>query len=297
MQQTQTLLDRIVEHYDQLKYALLEAQTFDPGHFGFPPVYYDIMETDRTRIEAFRRAFEHYDFRGKTVCEAGVGRLALSRLFLPKVKKAYLIENNPHLFAYLEKEIAKNGWASKVELIFGDARSVELPETIDFAVAEMMSVFCANELQVQVFQHLRKFLKPEGRLLPEKIVNTVQLVRADFEHGHQHYPIFLTRHLPECLSLEKRVNTLDLYSVNKTSVSKQMTIKPLLSGTANAVLLRSWVQIAEGCNFTGTDSLMPPTVCKLRKEARLMVGEPLQLKMRFEYGASLDEADFEIGLV
>lgn len=294
MQQTQPLLTQIVEQYDQLKYALLEAQSFDPAHFGFPSVYYDIMETDRNRIGAFHRAFERYDFREKTVCEAGVGRLALSRLFLPKVKKAYLIENNPHLFAYIEKEIAKNGWASKVELIFGDARSVELPEQIDFAVAEMMSVLCANELQVQVFQHLRKFLKPEGRLLPEKIFNTVQLVRADFENGHQHYPIFLTRHLPECLSLEKRLNTLNLYSVAKTSVSKQLKINPLLSGSANAVLLRSWVQIAEGCNFTGTDSLMPPTVCKLAREAPLKAGKPCQLNIRFEYGTSLDEAVFEL---
>lgn len=279
-----------------MKYALLEAQTFDPLHFGFPPVYYDIMETDRVRIGAFHRAFEQYDFRGKTICEAGVGRLALSRLFLPKVKKAYLIENNPHLFAYIEKEIARNGWASKVELIFGDARNVELPEQIDFGVAEMMSIFCANELQVQVFRHLRKFLKPGGRLLPEKIINTVQLVRAEFENGHQHYPIFLTRHLPECLSLEKRVNTLDLYSVGKNEVNKQLTIRPLLLGVANAVLLRSRVQIAEGCNFTGTDSLMPPTVCKLSRELRLNAGEPCRLQLRFAYGTSLDEAVFELSI-
>ena len=68
------------------------------------------METDTTRVEAFRKAFEHYDFTNKVVCEAGIGTLALTKHFLRFVKKAYLIGNNPDLKDFIEKEIAKNGW-------------------------------------------------------------------------------------------------------------------------------------------------------------------------------------------
>ena len=42
----------IIKHYDALKYALLEAQSFDENHFGFPEIYYDIMESDQARIGA-----------------------------------------------------------------------------------------------------------------------------------------------------------------------------------------------------------------------------------------------------
>lgn len=294
MQNNSRLLPKIVQHYDELKYALLEAQTFDRVHYGFPPVYYDIMETDRVRVGAFQQAFEQCDFQGKTVCEAGVGRLALSKRYLPLVKKAYLIESNPQLFGFIEREIVKNGWASKVELIFADARTVQLPESVDVVVAEMMSIFCANEFQVQVFKHLRQFLKPGGRLLPEKIINTVQLAHATFEQGYKHYPILLTRHWPEQYSLEKRVNTLNFYTVGQTKIAKQLTVKPLLSGVANAVLLRSWVQITEGCNFTGSDSLMPPTVCQLATAVQLEAGVSRRLDINFEYGTALEEARFEV---
>ena len=40
------LFYKVIDNFEQLKYALLEAQTFDPDHYGFPKVYYKVMETD-----------------------------------------------------------------------------------------------------------------------------------------------------------------------------------------------------------------------------------------------------------
>jgi hypothetical protein len=54
------------------------------------------------------------------------------------------------------------------------------------------------------------------------------------------------------------------------------------------------VQISEGYNFTGTDSLMPPTVCRLEKECWLKAGVPVQLESHFTYGTSLEEARFSL---
>lgn len=292
MKNSKSIFTEIVKNYQGLKYALLDAQTFNPSHYGFPPIYYDIMESDHVRVNAFRKAFKKYNFKNKIVCEAGVGRLALSKHFLPQVKKAYLIENNPDLFKFIKKEIARNKWTKKVELIFGDALNVELPQKVDFIIGEMMSIYCANEFQVQVFRHLRKYLKPNGKLLPEKIINMAQLVSAEFEKGHRHYPIFLARHMPEKLSSSHKVNTIDLYKAKKDVVKKSISISPILSGTANAVYMRSYVQIAEGCNFTGTDSLMPPTVCRLKKEVKMKAGKRVKLKCEFRYGTSLEEAKF-----
>ena len=52
----------LVDRYDSLKYEILEAQTFSEEHYGFPPIYYKVMETDKTRVRAFTKAFEKYDF-------------------------------------------------------------------------------------------------------------------------------------------------------------------------------------------------------------------------------------------
>ncbi|WP_367389104.1 hypothetical protein [Lewinella sp. LCG006] len=282
----------LIDQYDDLKFALLEAQTFDPIHFGFPPLYYQIMESDQERVGAFQRAFALYDFHNKVVCEAGVGRLALTRFYLPFVKHAYLIEHNPDLRSTIEAVIAQNNWQDKVTLLFDDARTVVLPEPIDTLIGEMMSIFCANEYQVQVFQHLRQYLRPEGTLFPQRIINLAQLAQVDFSTSPNHYPINFTRHLPTVLSGQVAVNTIALMKEVEQEVNIQQPVTALLSGEVNALCLRSFVEISPGINFTGTDSLMPPTVLKLAHSQAVETGATYQLKGHFKYGTSLDDAVF-----
>lgn len=285
---------KLIPRYERLKLALLKAQTFDPRHFGFPPIYYDIMETDETRIAAFREAFRDHDFRDKIVCEAGVGRLALTRFYLPFVKRAYLIENNPALRDELEKWQRDSPHGHKVTLIFGDARKVALPEAVDVLIGEMMSIFAIDEHQVPVFQHLRSFLSPDGRLFPERIINVLQLARADFPEGIEQYPINFSRHLPEMLSLPVVVQTIDLYRETETGLSVNLSILPLLDGRCNACYLRSYVQISPGHNFTGTDSLMPPTLVKLSTTSSVQAGKAIKLNVSYEYGGGISSARFQL---
>lgn len=253
------------------------------------------METDSVRVNSFRDSFLKYkNLKNKVVCEVGVGTLALTRFFLPYVKKAYLIESNPKLIKFIQKELKKNGWEKKVVFIAADALTVQLPEKVDFIIGENMSIFCANEHQVQIFQHLRQFLKPKGKLIPEKIINLIQLGNATFGENIKHYPIMFSRHLPTIMTSQKEVNTIDLYKTKDKPVTKTIRIKSLLSGKVNCVYLNSWVQCVEGVNFTGTDSLMPPTVVKLKKSVKVVAGETLRLKVEFSYGTSLDEAHFWI---
>jgi len=230
----------IVKRFDDLKYALLDAQTFDAKHFGFPDFYYEIMETDQVRVDAYRSAFKKYNnLKGKVVCEVGVGTLALTQHFLPHVKKAYLIES-------------------------------------------------------KIFKHMRQFLKKNGKLMPGRIVNVAQLANAKFEKRHTHYPIFFTRHLPEVLSLQQPINTIDLYKEQEEHIIKRTVYKPHLSGEVNCVYLHSWIEVAEGCNFTGTDSLMPPTVVKLKKPVKVKAGTTYELTSDYHYGTSLKKAQFSL---
>ena len=205
-----------------------------------------------------------------------------------------MIESNPNLTNFIKKELKKNKWDKKVEFIEADATKISLPEKVDFIVGENMSIYCANEHQVQIFEHLRKFLKPNGKLIPEKIINWVQLGNIDFEKKVKHFPIMFSHHLPALLTDQKKVNTINLYREKNQKIAKTIKLKSYLAGKINCAYLRSWVQCAEGINFTGTDSLMPPTVVKLKKAHEVSIGERLNLNVLFEYGTSLDDAIFEL---
>lgn len=282
------LFENIIDNYDALKYKLLEAQTFDEAHFGFPEIYYKIMESDRQRVNAFKQAFEINNFKDAVVCEIGVGTLPLTKAYMPYVKKAYLIENNPNLIPFIKKEIAKYPWADKVEVFYADALTVQLPEPVDYVVGELMSIYCANEFQVQIFQHMRQFLKPGGKLLPNRVINFARFCTAEFEEGINHYPISFTRHQPMFLSQQFLVNEIELLNETKQGVHLSFSTPVWFSGTINALYLESYVEITEGANFTGTDSLMPPTILKTTNTQKVKAGDLVHIDLTFDYGSSLD---------
>ncbi|TDQ28490.1 rRNA adenine N-6-methyltransferase family protein [Tenacibaculum caenipelagi] len=284
------LFEAVIDNYEDLKYGLLEAQTFNESHFGFPEIYYKIMESDNQRVNAFKKAFElHNNFKGAVVCEVGVGTLPLTKLYMPYVKKAYLIENNPDLVPFIKREVAKHKWGDKVEVLFADALTVQLPEKVDHIIGELMSIYCANEFQVQIFQHMRQYLKPEGHLFPNRIVNFARFCEAEIEEGIQHYPVMFTRHQPMFLSQQFLVNEIELLKEKKQGVNLSFSVPVLFSGKINALYLESYVEISEGANFTGTDSLMPPTILKTTNTLEVEAGDLIHIDFSFNYGCSLDK--------
>ncbi|WP_435260837.1 rRNA adenine N-6-methyltransferase family protein [Tenacibaculum sp. nBUS_03] len=284
------LFEKVIDNYESLKYGLLEAQTFNEAHYGFPEVYYKIMETDEQRVNAFKKAFElNNNFEDAVVCEIGVGTMPLTKLYMPHVKKAYLIENNPDLIPFIKEEVAKHPWAAKVEVIFADALTVELPEKVDHVIGELMSIYCANEFQVQIFQHMRNYLKPEGKLFPNRIVNFARLCEAEIDEDIHHYPIMFTRHQPMFLSQQFLVNEIELLKEKKQGVKLSFSVPVLFTGKVNALYLESYVEVGEGANFTGTDSLMPPTVLKTTNTLDVKAGDLIHIDFSFDYGSSLDK--------
>lgn len=289
------LYKKVINNYESLKYALLEAQTFDEVHYGFPDIYYTIMETDYLRVNQFVKVFEQYNFfKDQVVCEAGIGTLALSKYYLPFVKKAYLIENNPNLQSFIKKKIFDMGFSHKVELIFEDALKVKLPQKVDALIGELMSIFCANEFQIQIFKHLRQFLKPEGKMVPEKIINIAQICEAEFKSGVSHYPLSFTRHLPTLITLPKIVNEINLKTIEKKTEHFKIELDVINPGNANAILMSSHVHLSDQYAFTGTDSLMPPTVCRLKNNLIQGKSQKLSLNGTINYGTHLDNCIFEI---
>lgn len=283
------LFEDIIDNYDALKYGLLKAQTFDESHFGFPEIYYKIMETDKQRVNAFHKAFKlNNNLQDATVCEIGVGTLPLTKLYMPFVKKAYLIENNPDLIPFIKEEIAKYPWANKAEVIFADALKVELPEKVDYLVGELMSILCANEFQVQIFQHMREFLNTGGKLFPNRIVNLARLCEMETDVPVHHYPVMFTRHQPMFLTKQFLLNEIELMKEEKQSVKLSFSVPVLFSGIVNSLYLESYVEVTEGANFTGTDSLMPPTVLKTTNTLEVKAGDLIHIDFSFDYGSSLD---------
>ena len=99
-----------------------------------------------------------------TICVAGAGRGPLVARCLSAVERAkreafiYAVEKNPNAFVTLQ-ERKEREWGEKVQLIFGDMRTLPVPEKVDILVSELLGSFGDNELSPECLDGAMRFLK------------------------------------------------------------------------------------------------------------------------------------------
>lgn len=140
---------------------------------------YQTFEQDPVKYanyeEAMFRAFkdwpEEAEGERRIVCVAGAGRgplVARCLIALERSKRqadVFCVEKNPSAFVTLQSR-QKNEWGARVQLFYGDMRSVELPAKVDVLVSELLGSFGDNELSPECLDGAVRFLKPDGISIP-----------------------------------------------------------------------------------------------------------------------------------
>jgi len=138
---------------------------------------HDMMLSDSIRTQAYQRAIEANIKEGDVVIDVGTGTGILA-LFAAKAgaKKVYAIE--PTGMIDLAKQIAeRNGFSNRIEFIKAKAEEVNIPEQVDCIVSEWLGVFTVQENMLPSVASVRdRFLKPEGKMLPETVDLFLSLV-------------------------------------------------------------------------------------------------------------------------
>lgn len=65
----------------------------------------------------------------------------------------------PRLTVLSLQERRDNEWGSRVTIVYGDMRTVELPEKVDILVTELLGSFGDNELSPECLDGAMRFLK------------------------------------------------------------------------------------------------------------------------------------------
>ena len=128
------------------------------------------MLADRVRCEAYRRAILATVKPGQVVLDVGAGTGILS-LFAAEAgaRKVYAVERTPTA-AVARQIVARNRLADRVSVLQTDIENAELPERVDVIVSEWMGSYGVEEnLLPAVLQARDRWLKPDGRLLPERV--------------------------------------------------------------------------------------------------------------------------------
>lgn len=145
--------------------------------------FYEML-SDNVRMTAYRDAINNVVKQGDVVIDLGAGTGILG-IFAVKAgaSKVYMIEKSNALD--LAKQIVlTNGYSDKVVFINKSSLEAYIDEKVDVIVSETLGSFGLDENTLEFIIDARdRFLKPEGKLIPENISLKLTPVESkiDFE--------------------------------------------------------------------------------------------------------------------
>lgn len=142
------------------------------------------MLLDDVRCKTYRNAIYQTVNAGDIVLDIGAGTGILSMFAVQAgAGKVYAIEKSA-IAEFAREIITKNGMQDQIQIIQEDMDQVRLPEKIDVIVAEWMGGFGVDEnLLATVLNARDQWLKPDGKMLPEKVTARIALVFDEkFDH-------------------------------------------------------------------------------------------------------------------
>jgi amino acid adenylation domain-containing protein len=145
---------------------------------AYDEVLYNAMTLDKSRHDAYRRAFEQL-VSGKVVVDIGTGRDALlARMSVEAgARKVYAIELLQDPAEKARALVEDLGLSERISVIHGRSQDVALPEKVDVCVSENVGHIGGTEGCDFILDDARsRFLKPGGVVIPNRCETRIAAV-------------------------------------------------------------------------------------------------------------------------
>jgi predicted RNA methylase len=264
----------------------------------FTPYEISFCLFDTERTKQWKQAIEDVVKPGDVVVDAGAGTGILGVFAaMDDAKKVYSVELQPR-FCKLIKNLAEiNGVSDKVEVFNADATSLTIPEPVDVIICELLCTGQFFEPQVQVINHLRQFLKPGARIIPNKIESFIQLLDAhEILYGVRINTDSRSLVMPddEPVSTKVKYDEIDLTKPAKTSVDTTVRVKARKTRIADAVMITGRAALTEEILTERTKFLYNPEVIYLKKPVELVKDRFYDIHIAYPYGSDTLDAIIEV---
>jgi len=137
--------------------------------YGFLAQQQNMMQ-DYIRTSTYQKAIisNTTDFKDKVVLDVGAGSGILS-FFATQAgaKKVYAVEASS-MFKHCEQLVEHNKLTDRIQVIPGKIEEIKLPEQVDVIISEPMGYMLVNERMLETYLHAKKWLKPNGKMLPTR---------------------------------------------------------------------------------------------------------------------------------
>jgi type I protein arginine methyltransferase len=146
--------------------------------------FHDLLLNDRLRMTAYRKAIFEVVKPGDHVVDLGVGTGILSEWALEAgAGRVTGIEMNPEILSHALDRLTKSGHRTRFVPVNKVSFDVDLDIPADVLISEIIGNLADNENFQPILQDaIRRFLKPDGRILPKSVSSYIAPVSAVGAH-------------------------------------------------------------------------------------------------------------------
>ncbi len=154
-------------------------------HGIYDDMTYQAMTHGEVRNQSYRRAIGQA-VQDKVVVDLGTGKDAVLARFCVEAgaRKVYALEVLEDAYQQAVACVRNLGLQDRITVLRGDSRNVQLPEPADVCVSEVIGVIGNSEGAVAVLNDAWRFLKPNGRMIPERCLTLAAGVQLPDAFGH-----------------------------------------------------------------------------------------------------------------
>ena len=246
--------------------------------FKTTPYHSDLLK-DKGRLSAFFQAIEEYDGNTGLAYDLGCGSGVLSYFLSGHFNEIIAIEADRKA-----SECAKYnlGMFNNVEVVNSDVFDYEFIKKADLIVCEMLDTALIDEEEVPVLNHAKKFLKHDGKIIPQGIINTVELVNMQRNHVHwDEGAIYEEYSKPIVYSEFDFLNYID------QEFETDLTLKSQKEGIVNGLKITTFTKLDDDIIAGPSPMLNPPLLIPL-EEKRVKVNDLINVNLKYIMGNGIE---------
>lgn len=246
--------------------------------FKATPYHSDLLK-DNDRLSAFFEAIEEYGGNTELAYDLGCGSGILSYFLSGKFDEIISIEIDKKSFNCAKENLTP---FENIEVVNSDVLDYNFTEKADLIVCEMLDTALVDEEEVPVLNHARKFLKPDGKIIPQGVINTVELVSLERHYVHWDEGVNY-----DVLSDSVVYSEFDFLDELDPYVEVDLSIKADCDGELNGLKITTFTKLNDSLIVGPLPMLNPPLLIPL-EEKQIKVNDLIKVKLKYIMGNGIE---------
>lgn len=253
--------------------------------FQTTPYHSDLMK-DKERLAVFFEAIEEFYQKNNTrnivTYDLGCGCGILSYFLNYFFNNVIAIEIDQKAFKCAQNNLSN---FKNISLINGDATKYSFEKKADLIICEMLDTALIDEEEVPVLNHAKKFLKKNGAIIPQGVINEACLVNMEREYIHYDDVDSNTKY--EILTnplIYTKINFLDEINPNFQS---DLEFRIRKNCKINGILITTYTLLSENIICGPTPMLNPQLLIPL-DEKEVKCNDLINVNLKYIMGKGIE---------